>query len=33
MSWVADTMNTRREALLLIDFQQDFLAPSGRMPG
>ena len=29
---VAETTNPRHKALLLIDFQQDFLAPSGRMP-
>jgi nicotinamidase-related amidase len=29
---VTDTTNTTRRALLLIDFQEDFLAPGGRMP-
>jgi nicotinamidase-related amidase len=29
---VTDVKNTKRGALLLIDFQQDFLAPNGRMP-
>jgi nicotinamidase-related amidase len=29
---VTDTPNTKRRALLLIDFQEDFLAPGGRMP-
>jgi nicotinamidase-related amidase len=29
---VADATDVRRGALLLIDFQEDFLAPSGRMP-
>ena len=29
---VTDTTNTKRRALLLIDFQEDFLAPGGRMP-
>lgn len=29
---MADTTHPRRKALLLIDFQEDFLAPSGRMP-
>jgi len=31
-AWVTDTTNKRSKALLLIDFQQDFLAPGGRMP-
>lgn len=29
---VTDTTNTKRRALLLIDFQEDFLDPGGRMP-
>ena len=29
---VGETTNTTRRALLLIDFQEDFLAPGGRMP-
>ena len=29
---MADTTPPRRKALLLIDFQEDFLAPNGRMP-
>src|SRR5271167_4167508 len=29
---VTDTTDTKRWALLLIDFQEDFLAPGGRMP-
>lgn len=29
---MADATDARRKALLLIDFQKDFLSPSGRMP-